>query len=243
MGGTPGPVDVPREIALGAVQSIRRQGVDTAVSFAMEVDHGFSQVLKRVAGGIAAYPVLPVFMCCIQPPFVPFARARALGEAVGSYAKTLNKDKILFIGTGGLSHNPYIVFPPITDAEMGQEWKPYILHGKKQTKVPQQDWIDWEFEAHKEAAQMFAGFEGPPEEVGVIEKWDRALLKDYCAGDLAQFDAWEAEQIMADAGIGAVEVQSWIAAAQAMKSASGADPKTTFQRGMRELGIAEAGPV
>src|SRR3546814_5825690 len=81
----------------------------------MDVDHGFSQALKRLLGGVNTYPVLPIFVSCLQPPFSPFARARALGEAVGSFARTLGQKRILFMGTGGLAHNPYHLFPPIDE--------------------------------------------------------------------------------------------------------------------------------
>src|SRR3546814_5407264 len=71
VGGTPGRLNVPRELAVQAVKAIRAAGVDTAVSYAMDVDHGFSQALKRLLGGVNTYPVLPIFVSCLQPPFSP----------------------------------------------------------------------------------------------------------------------------------------------------------------------------
>src|SRR3546814_19164800 len=97
----------------------------------MDVDHGFSQALKRLLGGVNTYPVLPIFVSCLQPPFSPFARARALGEAVGSFARTLGQKRILFMGTGGLAHNPYHLFPPIDEVQ--PEWRPYI--GSEERRV------------------------------------------------------------------------------------------------------------
>lgn len=235
VGGTPGPLNVPRDLAIEAVHQLRSQGIDTAVSYAMEVDHGFSQALTRLTGGLRSYPVLPIFMCCLQPPFVPFARARALGDAVGHFAKTLDYDRILFIGTGGLAHDPYVLFPPID--EVGAEWRPYILNGKAQTDVSQQSWIDYEIDAHKAGAQFMIDDSIPDEAFGLKDGWDKAFMQKFCAGDLAAFDAWEPKQIMADAGIGAVEVQSWIAAAQAIKTTSGVDPENVFQQVAREIGI------
>lgn len=238
VGGTPGPLNVPRDKAIAAVHSLRAQGVDVAVSYAMEVDHGFSQALKRLTGGLATYPVLPVFMCCLQPPFVPFARARALGEAMGTFAKGLPDQRILFIGTGGLAHDPLMLFPPID--QVGDDWKPYILHGKAQNKVPQQAWIDFEIEAHKVGAQFLADDGMTPEMVGLNDPWDKAFLAAFCDGNLAQFDAWDPAQVMADAGIGAVETQSWIAAAQAMKTATGKNPEPVFHELSKEIGIGFA---
>lgn len=245
VGGTPGPLNVPRTVAVEAVKAIRGRGVDTAVSYAMEVDHGFSQALRRLTGGLAAYPVLPIFMSCIQPPFSPYARARALGDAVGAYARTLDYGKILFLGTGGLAHNPAQLFPPID--VVGDEWKPYILRGKAQSDVPQQAWIDYEIGAHRMGAQMLAADQVTPEMAGLNDAWDKAFMRAFCSDDLSGFDAWDADQVMAEAGIGAVETQSWIAAGQAMLTATGAAPRQVFQEIAKEVGIgfgiAEAGPA
>jgi 2,3-dihydroxyphenylpropionate 1,2-dioxygenase len=245
VGGTPGRLDVPRTVAVEAVKAIRRHGVDTAVSYAMEVDHGFSQALRRLTGGLDAYPVLPIFMSCIQPPFSPYARARALGEAVGAFARTLDLERVLFLGTGGLAHNPAQLFPPIH--VVADEWKPYILRGKAQSDVPQQAWIDFEIGAHRMGAQMLAADQVTPQMAGLNDAWDKAFMAAFCSDDLSGFDAWDADQVMAEAGIGAVETQSWIAAGQAMLTASGAAPRQVFQEIAKEVGIgfgiAEAGPA
>ncbi|HPA37976.1 MAG TPA: hypothetical protein PLV04_04480 [Phenylobacterium sp.] len=244
VGGTPGRLDVPRDLAIQAVGAIRRAGVDTAVSYDMAVDHGFSQALSRLLGGVDRYPVLPIFVSCIQPPFSPFARARALGEAVGGFVKALDRQRVLFVGSGGLAHNPAALFPPIDS--VGPEWRPYILHGRAQAEVPQQAWIDFEIQAHQMGAQMLAADQVTPEMAGLKDAWDKAFLAAYCAGDLSVFDAWDPDQVMAEAGIGAVETQAWIAAAAAMQAAGGARPRAVFQEIAKEIGIgfgvAEAGP-
>ena len=244
VGGAPGRLNVPRDLAIQAVGAIRRAGVDTAVSYAMEVDHGFSQALKRLLGGVDRYPVLPIFVSCIQPPFSPFARARALGEAVGAFCKGLDGRRVLFVGSGGLAHNPAALFPPIDQVQ--PEWRPYILHGKAQSETPQQAWIDYEIAAHQMGAQMLASDQVTPEMAGLNAAWDQAFLTAYCAGDFSVFDAWNPDDVMATAGIGAVETQAWIAAGAAMQAAGGAPPRQVFQRLAKEIGIgfgiAEAGP-
>lgn len=245
VGGAPGPLDVPRDLAVAAVKAIRAAGVDVAVSYAMEVDHGFSQALTRLTGGLDRYPVLPIFMSCIQPPFSPYARARALGAAVGAFVRGLDRQRVLFVGTGGLAHNPAALFPPIDLVQ--PEWRPYILHGKAQSEAPQQAWIDYEIQAHHMGAQMLAADQVTPEMAGLKDAWDKAFLAAFCTSDLSGFDSWDADQVMAEAGIGAVETQSWIAAGQAMLTASGAAPRAVFQEISKEVGIgfgiAEAGPA
>ncbi|MBB5411353.1 MULTISPECIES: hypothetical protein [unclassified Paraburkholderia] len=245
VGGTPGHLNVPRDLAVQAVKSIRGQGVDTAVSYAMEVDHGFSQALKYLTGGLAAYPVLPIFVSCLQPPFSPYARARALGEAVGNFARSLRQARVLFIGTGGLAHDPSRLFPPIDSVK--DRWRPYILQGKAQSQVTQQAWIDYEIKAHRTVAKILASVLMPAKLAGLNDGWDKAFMEAYCSGRLNQFDDWDPEQVMAKAGIGAVETQSWVAAAAAMHVATGAVPHKVFQELSKEIGIgfgiAEAGPA
>lgn len=235
VGGTAGPLDVPRDIALGCIATVRNDNVDVAVSYAMEVDHGFSQALQEIAGGVASYPVLPIFVSCLQPPFVPFKRARALGSAVARYVATLGLERVLFLGTGGLSHNPEQLFPAIDD--VSDEWRPYHLLGNKQSEVPQEKWIAFEIEMHRMAAGMLARGEIPIEALKISEEWDRAFLDLLEHGDLATVDAWTSEAVIAGGGFGAMEVMTWIAAAQAMDDITGARPHTTFHRPIIEVGI------
>lgn len=245
VGGTPGPLRVPKDIAIGAVNHARTGGVDVAVSYAMDVDHGFTQALTRLCGGIDRYPVLPIFVSCIQPPFVPFARARALGQAIGDYLATIDAERILVIGTGGLGHNPRMLFPPID--EVSDEWRPYHLLGNSQREVSQQSWIDYEIEAHQVAAAFLADPSIPDEMFGLHEEWDQAFLAHYCVGDLSSFDTWQPEQVVDDAGIGAMEVLSWVAAGQAMAALTGVAPRERLQQICRVIGIGfaitSAGPA
>lgn len=235
VGGTPGRLNVPGDVAVGAVNHARAQGVDVAVSYAMDVDHGFTQALVKLTGGIDRYPVLPIFVACIQPPFVPFARSRALGDAIGSYVAGLDADRVLVIGTGGLAHDPRVLFPPID--EVSDEWRPYHLHGRAQEEVSQQSWIDYEIDAHKVAAQFLASDDIPDEAFGLNEAWDRAFLDLFCSGDLSAFDNWQPLDVVERAGIGAMEVLAWIAAGQAMHTATGETPSQRLQQVCRVIGI------
>lgn len=245
VGGTPGMLNVPRPIALSAVDHCRTHGVDVAVSYAMDVDHGFTQALVKHTGGIDCYPVLPIFVSCIQPPFVPFARARALGEAIGTFLPTLDAQRIVLIGTGGLAHDPRVLFPPID--EVSDQWRPYHLHGRAQTEISQQTWIDYEIEAHKGAAAFLASDDIPDEVFGLDAEWDQAFLAQYCAGDMTVFDCWDPDDVVAAAGIGAMEVLAWIAAGAAMHTATGVAATQRLQQVCRVIGIgygiATAGPT
>src|SRR6478735_2347656 len=123
-GSQAGPLDVPFDLAQSMAQSVIDNGVDTAISLHMEVDHGAIQPVELVYGDIAAKPIIPVFVNAVSKPFTPIARIRALGEAIGRWAAGLDK-KVLFIASGGLSHDP----PVPRLAEATPEQREFIAGG------------------------------------------------------------------------------------------------------------------
>jgi len=104
-GSLAGTLSVPKELAEACAESVLTSGIDLAVSYRMQVDHGFAQPLEFLLGGLDKYPVLPVFVNCVAPPLPTFERVRLLGEAIGRFTRGLNK-RVLFLGSGGLSHQP-----------------------------------------------------------------------------------------------------------------------------------------
>src|SRR6478609_3410862 len=60
-GSQAGPLNVPTDTAKQLTEFVLNQGVDTAVSLRMEVDHGAVQPLELMYGDIAAKPVIPIF--------------------------------------------------------------------------------------------------------------------------------------------------------------------------------------
>ena len=235
VGGTAGKLDVPRDIAVACVDAMREDGVDVAVSYAMEVDHGFSQALQELTGGVAAYPVLPLFVSCLQPPFVPFKRARAFGAAMARFVAGLPLDRVLILGTGGLSHDPERLFPAIDD--VSDEWRPYHLLGTRQTDVPREKWLAYEAEAHRAAAAMLASGALPAGALKISAEWDRAFLDLLAHGDLSDVDRWTPSEVIGGGGFGAMEVLSWVAAVQCMDDATGERPRASFQRAIPEIGV------
>ena len=112
-----GPLDVPRDIAEACAGAVLDAGVDAAVSYRMQVDHGFAQPLEFLLGGLAEKPVIPVFINSVAVPLPGFARARLLGEAIGRFARGTGK-RVLFLGSGGLSHQPPVPELAHVDARM-----------------------------------------------------------------------------------------------------------------------------
>ncbi len=48
--------------------------------------------------------------------------------------------------------------------------------------------------------------------------FDADFLRLFLAGDYQAFDAWEPDEVIEKAGVGAIEIQQWIAAGSAAKA-------------------------
>ena len=103
-GGLPGKLNVPMELSEKLARNLIDHDFDVAVSYDMSVDHGFSNALSFfLRGKIDARPVIPVHINALTEPRPTLRRCRQLGDAVGTWAKSLGK-RVAFIGSGGLSH-------------------------------------------------------------------------------------------------------------------------------------------
>lgn len=80
-----GELPVPGELAEACAHSVMKSGIDLAVSYCMQVDHGFAQPLELLLGGLDKVPVLPVFINGVATPLPGFQRTRMLGEAMGRF--------------------------------------------------------------------------------------------------------------------------------------------------------------
>ena len=100
-----GPYKVPEQIATDLATALLAEGFDVAVTRKIALDHGFGQTMSDIVGGLDVVPTVPIFVNCATPPLASPARAAALGAAVGRFAATLD-ERVLFIGSGGLSHSP-----------------------------------------------------------------------------------------------------------------------------------------
>jgi 2,3-dihydroxyphenylpropionate 1,2-dioxygenase len=101
-----GPLNVDAGAAESLATSLMEADFDMAVSRRMRVDHGFSQPLQLLWGGLDTPPVIPVFVNAVAAPGIPrVRRCRALGEAIGRFLDAHGK-RTLLIGSGGLSHEP-----------------------------------------------------------------------------------------------------------------------------------------
>jgi len=67
---------------------------------------------------------------------------------------------------------------------------------------------------------------------------DEKFLDVFCNNRLEEFDEWDPYALVEEAGIGSMELHTWIAAGAAHKAAGGSAPVTDFYTVAAELGIA-----
>lgn len=214
-GGFPGRLNVPHGLAADCVDWLREHDVDVAASHAMRVDHGFSQPLHNVAGGVDRYPVLPICINTTCKPLSPFRRIRLLGEAVGQFVRRQDL-RVAFLASGGLSHHPANIFPQDL-AGAPEAVREYLLHGGEGGGMKVADWHRYLGEQTVLGGRSVIEGRRTAEDFRINRAWDERFLRAFRAGDFMVFDQWNAEDIVANAGVAAMEIQQWIAAASAAK--------------------------
>lgn len=223
-GTTEGPLNVPGERAEELAQWVAERDLDVAISRRMEVDHGAIQPLEILFGGIDAVPTIPVFVNGVAKPFVKMRRVRQLGAAIGGFLATLEDERVLVIGSGGLSHDPPV--PQWVTAD--EAARAMLLNGRHPTaaarEARQQRVID--------TAKAFTA--GTASIQDLNPEWDQALMAALASGDLSPIDEMTPENMATDAGNSAHEVRTWVAAFAALGAAGRYDVEYSFYRPIRE---------
>ena len=242
-GGTPGRLDVARDLAMSCLAAVRAADLDIAASHDMTVDHGFSQPLALLTGALDRYPTIPILINTTCQPLSSFRRIRLLGEAIGGFAAGLDK-RVAFIGSGGLSHHPVNVFPQDLAAVPG-DLRSYLLHGGMKGGLDRDAWI-----AHLGKRTVLGGEEvirgeRTASDFRLNEVWDRDFLELFSRGDFTAFDDWGSAWVIEQAGVAAMEIQQWICAGAAAQRCGAGSPKIDFYCAGAEyrlaLGVAHAG--
>lgn len=204
-GSAAGELSVPGELASAAVEAVMDAGVDVALSHKMQVDHGFAQPLEFLLGGLDKVPVIPVFINSVAPPLPSFHRARLLGEALGHFAASQNK-RVLFIGSGGLSHQP-----PVPELETANDHIKDRLMGSGRNLPTEEREARTSRVIH--AARQFVEDQNTLHPLN--PEWDQWFLEILAKGRLTELDSLKNSEVSAIAGKSTHESKTWVAAAAA----------------------------
>lgn len=206
----PGRIDVPEHTALNLVRHVLDEGVDVAYSYRMQADHGITQPLHFLCEGqLDRYPTIPIFINAAAVPLPTTKRTIVLGKAVGSFLKTLNleNERVLILGTGGLSHDP----PTPQMGEVPPEVEEFLIAGRNPTPEARQA---------RQAKVISVGQRLASGDTSVSvplnEQWDKELLAIFQRADFDALAKITEQDIRQHGGRGGQEIRSWIAAFSAL---------------------------
>lgn len=204
-GTAAGVLDIPEARALDLAQSVLGSGVDVAISYGMKVDHGAVQPLEWLSERHALARVIPIFVNCAAPPLPGFQRARALGAAVGAWAERA-PERVLIIGSGGLSHDP----PVPAMATASSEVRSKLIAGGSLNHTQR---YQRQNRAHSEGGAMARRQSSL---LPANPEWDRMVLDALLTGNLSVLDEATHDSITGSGGRGGHEVRTWVAALAAL---------------------------
>ncbi len=207
-GSAAGKLTLPVPVAEDLAQSIVDQGVDTAVSYKIAVDHGAVQPLELLSERHEMPPFIPVFVNSAAAPRPTFDRVRALGRAVGKWAAA-RPERILVMGSGGLSHDPPV--PALATAN--PQVREMLIEGREMTF--QQRFA----RTNRVLGEGVKAREGKSELLPLDPEWDKGLLDAFMAGNLTTLDQMPDDVLTRTGGRGGHEVRTWFAALACLQEA------------------------
>jgi 2,3-dihydroxyphenylpropionate 1,2-dioxygenase len=218
-----GALPVATNLVEELVPALHEAGVDVALSYRMEVDHGLAQGLQLLFAWDQLPPVVPVFINCAAPPRPPMSRVIALGAAVGQFLVATGR-RVLVMGSGGLSHDPPI--PQLASAT-----------GILRERLIAGGTLTAEVRAAREKRVTEEGLRqrsGESSAVALNPNWDRAFMARLQKGDLAGIAAMRDVDISREGGCGGHEIRSWVATAAAVAAQGAAHASVRYYRAIPE---------
>lgn len=212
-------LNVPQDIAMDCIASVRDDDIDVALSWNMRADHGISIALGQFGGRPDRYAVLPIFVNCAAPPRPSFRRSRLFGAAVGKYLATLNK-RVLIVASGGVSHDPPT--PRFEGAPLPLRQRLVDRHVATHEELKQRE------TRVIAAANALVRGEGPC--LPPNAAWDHAFMQKLLGGNEQGLDAISDAEIDREAGFGGHEVRTWVAAFSAMREFGRFEAKLDYYR-------------
>jgi len=220
-----GALSIPSELALEMARFILDNDIDIALSHRLQVDHGCTQALEELTGSLTRYPVIPIVINSVAPPFGPYRRILKLGDAIGRFiAKLGEKQRVLILGTGGLSHEP----PVQLYADASKEVAEFLICGRNPTP---------EKRAARQANTIAAGkIYGSPESnlTPLNSEWDLNFIDMLVKGNVAQAANFNIEEISRVAGRSTHEIRTWVAAFAALQAIGPYHARKNYYRPINE---------
>lgn len=219
-----GDLRVDADAAVALATRLMDEDFDLAVSRCMQVDHGFSQSLQMIWGGLDTPPVLPIFMNAVAQPGIPrLRRCRALGAAIGRFLDALPR-RTLLLGSGGLSHEPPVPTLAHPDAAVRER----ITLKREPTQAER----DAKTQKVMAAGVALAAGDGTIKPLNPA--WDRRWMDLLASGDLDTLVRDTEDSIEREAGLSAHESKTWLVARAALPQGRELPCKLRYYRAIPE---------
>ncbi|GAA5017838.1 3-carboxyethylcatechol 2,3-dioxygenase [Acinetobacter puyangensis] len=208
----PGEINVPEDTAKLLIRSVLDDGIDIAYSYRMQADHGVTQPLHFLCDGqLNRYATIPIFINSAAVPLPTVQRTIQLGKAVGQFLKTLKleNERILILGTGGLSHDP----PTPQIGSVPPEMEEFLIAGRNPS--PESRNIR-QSKVIAVGQKLASGDKSVA--VPLNSQWDKNLLELFKKADFDTLLKMTEEDIREQGGRGGQEVRCWIAALATMQT-------------------------
>lgn len=184
-------------------------GIDAARMGSAEFGNNLMVPLRliRPEGDI---PIIPVYINVFTPPLITMQRAYEVGAAVRAAVEGSDQ-RIMFWGTGGLSHWPPIWEPSRDSNDFLTRMKTFQTEGRGYLERDPDLWTDVGPYEIRMAEEMGDACVNPD--------WDQQFLKLLSAGDMDALFAWTYDDVEQGGGHGGHEILNWMAVAGAMSGA------------------------
>ncbi len=100
-----GELSVPSALARDLAEHLLADGFDIAVCRDIGLDHAFGHALRDLLGGLGTKPVIPIPVNCATAPLPHGRRVIEFGAAIARFLDEVDQ-RVVLIGSGGLSHSP-----------------------------------------------------------------------------------------------------------------------------------------
>jgi 2,3-dihydroxyphenylpropionate 1,2-dioxygenase len=193
-----GNLPLAAHLAHTIYDSVSAVGFDPAISLNMGVDHGIVQSYAALFPALRT-PLIPVMINAAGGPRPSLRRCHAFGAAIGTAIRQSRLPaRVLVVGSGGLSHWPRSM--SADDPAVPADLRDYAINGRDR--------------AAENSAARDAGVRARKGIAAgrVNADWDNRFLATLASGDLEPLLRMTDVEVERDAGNGAHEVRTWLAA-------------------------------